>query len=198
MVYYLHEIRQYERKMPKIMCTDQELNQLRFDTEELDAETIKEIKFKVEHERKSNFYFLNHGALVFDQEVYDSELHTSFEFAGQIIELKMSTGEKLYLSNILINQVALDYSLSILGDFDEIGERKLIDPHYDLGRTDCVASLFKMPENASSAIYCTNYASEHDFYGDYQKLKFQGLEFNLLGKYIIDNSKRDWPLIKIS
>ena len=165
-----------------------------FDTLETEG-ALDEVIFEiVETDKKADFYFLHPAVLVFSDTVYQSDLATSFEFAGEIVPLKMKGGEKLYLLNIVFTQALLDFEKSNFGEYDELGEPEIIKAVYDISQLEGVSSLFKIPENASKTIYCTTYADEHNFYKDYHDGGFTGLKFTHLIKMKMTNTRDGWEM----
>jgi hypothetical protein len=168
-----------------------------FDTLETEG-ALDEVVFEVvDTDKSADFYFLHPAVLVFSERVYRSDLATSFEFAGEIVPLKMKGGEKLYLLNIVYTLPLLDYEKSKYGEYDELGEPEILKAVYDISQLECVSSLFKIPENASKTIYCTTYADEHDFYRDYHAAGFTGLKFTQLLKMKMASTSNGWELKEV-
>lgn len=165
-----------------------------FDTLETEG-ALDDVIFEiVDKDKQADFYFLHPAVLVFSDTVYQSDLATSFEFAGEIVPLKLKGGEKLYLLNIVFTQALLDFEKSKFGEYDDLGEPEIIKAVYDVGQLEGVSSLFKIPENASKAIYCTTYADEHNFYKDYHAGGFTGLKFTQLLKMKLANTQDGWEM----
>ena len=165
-----------------------------FDTLETEG-ALDDVIFEiVDKDKQADFYFLHPAVLVFSDTVYQSDLATSFEFAGEIVPLKLKGGEKLYLLNIVFTQALLDFEKSKFGEYDDLGEPEIIKAVYDVGQLEGVSSLFKIPENASKAIYCTTYADEHNFYKDYHDAGFSGLKFTQLLKMKMTNTQDGWEM----
>lgn len=197
-IYYIHQILQDKNSMPVISVIGSEKHLPLFDANTL-PEDFNQLEFEIKDWREGfDFYFLHEAVLVFNQKVYDSELFTSFEFAGEIIPLKVTnTDTSIYLANILNCKPYLDYKNSEFGA-NVVKDEKIIDiVKFKANRISCDASLFKLPENASQAIYCSSYADEHDFHRDYQNENFKGLNFKLLAKYTLVEIDDNWVLEEI-
>jgi hypothetical protein len=169
---------------------------LLFDATEV-GEGLANISFRLDKKSKTNFYYLHKGVLVFNEEVYDSDLFTSFEFAGEIIELNMERDLLLFLCNILSCHSYINYKKSIFGKDLPNGEKEIIEAAFHADRMECGSSLFKLPENASQAIYCSSYAADHDFFSDYHRLGFSGLVFKEIASYKMATTSNGWALKEV-
>jgi hypothetical protein len=188
MNYSIHQVIQKKSKMSQVEPVNSSIKKLLvFDLNE-DAPIEKIIEgncFKVTNEKDTNFFYLNEGALVFDQDVYDSDLFTSFEFAGEVFKLNMEDERDLYLLNLTYCPSLLNSKKSEVGKIYPNHEKEIIKHSFYTNRIDGIQSLFKLPENTSRAIYCTNYAAEHSFYDDYVESEMNGLSFLELTKFRI-------------
>jgi len=131
---------------------------------------------------KKNFYTGINGALVFDQSVYDSELLTILEIAGEILPLNMETGEKLYLLNILDCINVLDHDRSIRELYSDGTKGRVLQYAFHEDYLS-ESSLFKIPETSKVEILTYSGVkgnSLDEFYTLYKELGFTGLVFKEL------------------
>jgi hypothetical protein len=131
--------------------------------------------------KKGNFYIGVNGALVFDQAVYDSELFTLFEIAGEILPIHLESGEDLYALNILECVNMLNEAKTTFDLYDD-GSRGRILKHAFYKDRISESSIFKIPE--TSRVEILTYTDVHDkddeFFYLYKSLNFTGLKFEEL------------------
>jgi hypothetical protein len=121
------------------------------------------------------------GALVFDQLVYESDLFTLFETAGEILPIKLEGGEKLYALNILECINMLNSKETTYDIYDNGENGRIINYSFYPNRIS-ESSIFKIPETSRVDIF--TYTGVHDesdeFFYLYKKLGLTGLVFEEL------------------
>ncbi|MDB5123563.1 MAG: hypothetical protein JWP94_1692 [Mucilaginibacter sp.] len=129
-------------------------------------------------ERKGNFYTGVNGALIFDQEVYDSDLSILFEMAGEILPIKLENGEILYALNVLecvnmLNQKETTYDI-----YDSGKRGRILNYSFHPDRLS-ESSIFKIPETSRVEIltYTDVKYPDDEFYTVYKESGFTGLVF---------------------
>ncbi len=120
------------------------------------------------------------NALIFDKEVYDSEIFTLFEIAGEILPIHLESGEILYALNILecVNMLNKKDTVYDFYESGEISNRILKYSFYSDRIPE--SSIFKISDTSRSDIFTysdVKYEGDEFFYL-YNKLKFTGLVFN--------------------
>jgi len=112
--------------------------------------------------------------------VYDSELFTVLEIAGEILPLNMENGEKLYVLNVLECVNLLNSNKTIWHIYDS-GEKGHI-LQYSFYDSVSESSLFKIPETSKVEIltYSGIKDDTDEFYTLYKKMGFTGLIFREL------------------
>lgn len=133
--------------------------------------------------KKGNFYTGINGALIFDQAVYDSDIFTLFEMAGEILPLHLDTGETLYVLNVLNCVNMLNTKKTIYDVYDDGTNGRILNYCFHPDRLT-ESTIFKIPETSSVELltYCDIKDSDDEFYYLYNQLNFTGLKFNLLYK----------------
>jgi len=128
--------------------------------------------------KRSNFFMGISGALVFDKEVFDSEIFSLFEMAGEILELKMERGDALYALNVMDCVDVLNSKKTIWNYYEDGTQGQIRNPvFYSEGYTE--SSIFKIPEKSTTEIFTYSGIKNEDdeFYSLYKKLGFTGLVF---------------------
>lgn len=128
--------------------------------------------------RVGNFYHASSGFLVFDEKVYDSDIFTLFEMAGQILPMKVGQ-KKLFALNIMECVNCLDEENTNFDTYDD-GSRGRILKYQFLKRYFSESSIFKIPEENKHGIFTYSGLKDPDdeFYSLYKKLNFTGLIFD--------------------
>jgi hypothetical protein len=176
-IYRITESDNTQWVMPRV-SEDDILSILSFDCEQRNDE-LKNIRWYVfdPKTKPKNFYCGVNGALVFNQQVYDSELLMLFEMAGEIIPLTMETGETIYALNVLECINIIDNDKTIWDIYDDGTKGRILQYSFHHGVSE--SSLFKIPE--TSRIDVLTYSgvkdSSDEFYSLYKKSGFTGLEF---------------------
>ncbi|QIL41652.1 hypothetical protein G7074_21715 [Pedobacter sp. HDW13] len=128
--------------------------------------------------KRSNFYIGMSGTLVFDEEVFDSEIFPLFEMAGEILELKMEKGNVLYALNVMECIDVLNPKKTIWNYYEDGTQGQIRNPvFYSDGYME--SSIFKIPETSRAEIFTYSGMKNEDdeFYSLYKKLGFTGLVF---------------------
>ena len=130
---------------------------------------------------KGNFYTGITGALVFDQIVYDSELFTFFEMAGEIMPIHLETGEELYALNVLECVNMLDKENSVYDYYDDGSKGRILKYSFHKNRLS-ESSIFKIPETSRTQVLCYSdvHYKDDEFFYMYNELNFTGLVFKEL------------------
>lgn len=128
--------------------------------------------------KKGNFYVGVTGALIFDQAVYDSDLFTLFEMAGEILPIYLESGETLYALNVLECINMLNKEGTIYDIYDDGTKGRILNYSFHKNRIS-ESSIFKIPETSNSEIltYSGVQDSDDEFFNLYKKLNFKGLIF---------------------
>ena len=138
--------------------------------------------------KKANFFTGITGALIFDKRVYDSDLFTMFEMAGEIIPIKSENGEELFLLNVLECVNCLNEKGSERDIYDDGSKGRLLKYAF---YENCVSesSIFKIPETSQTEIltYVDVKGEADEFFYEYQKAGLSGLIF----EQIFPNIGRD-------
>jgi hypothetical protein len=125
-----------------------------------------------------NFFTIgNSGAFAFDRKVYESELRTLLEMAGEILPI-MVGGQELFILNVLECPNTLDERTSMFHYYPSGNRGKLLQyVFYDDRLTE--SSLFKIPQTSRSQIltYTGVKNASDEFYSVYHSLKLTGLVF---------------------
>jgi len=131
--------------------------------------------------KKCNFYTGISGALVFDQEIYDSDLINLFEMAGEILPIKLESGEILYALNVLECVNMLNQNETIYDIYDD-GQKGRILKYSFYENCLSESSIFKIPETSKTEIltYSNVKNPDDEFYTAYKDSGFTGLVFELL------------------
>jgi hypothetical protein len=128
--------------------------------------------------KPKNFYGLASGCLVFDEKVL-SLCEMIFEMCGEVLPLKVERGPQLYCLNILQCMNALNYDKTVWRYYDSGAKGNILKHSMHKDRVINGTSLFKIPENSKSFIFC--YADfqdrEGDFYHIYHDNNLTGLFF---------------------
>jgi hypothetical protein len=129
-------------------------------------------------EKKGNFYMGVPNALIFDQKVYDSELFTLFEMAGEILPIHLESGEELYALNVLECVNMLNKEDTIYDFYDDGTKGRILNYSFYENRIS-ESAIFKIPETSNSEVltYSGVHDSEDEFFHLYKKLGFKGLVF---------------------
>lgn len=128
--------------------------------------------------KKGNFFSLgNGGGFVFDKSVYDSDLLTLLEMAGEIIPIQVE-GQEFYVMNVLECVNALDEKNS-QWDFYDDGSRANIKEYAFYSNRLSESSIFKIPQTSRTEILTYSGIKDEDdeFIAVYNKLNFAGLIF---------------------
>ena len=128
---------------------------------------------------EGDFYHINSGVLVFNEKVYDSELFTILEMAGEILPISVKD-KRLYLLNVLECINSLDHQNTEFDYYDDGTQGRILKYVFHERFPD--SSLFKIPETSRSEVltYHDVKDTEDEFYSLYNKLKFSGLIFQEL------------------
>ncbi|MDO3628861.1 hypothetical protein [Mucilaginibacter sp. BT774] len=173
------DVSNYQWIMPNIP-EDDLLEFVIFDCNKKDESWIKTNWYVYNlKEKKGNFFEINGGALAFDQQVYDSELFTLLEMAGEILPVNVG-GERLYALNVLECINCLDQENSKFDYYDDGTKGRILK--YAFHRRLTESSIFKIPETSRGEIltYSGVKDAEDEFYSLYKQLKFTGLKFEEL------------------
>lgn len=173
------DVRNYQWIMPDI-SEDNLLDFIMFDCEAKN-ENWTDINWYIDNPKlkKGNFYHIHGGSFAFDQQVYDSELFTLFEMAGQILPINVE-GQKLYVLNVLECINSLDQENSKFNYYDNGTRGRILNYTFHNRLTE--SSIFKIPETSRGEIltYTGIKDSEDEFYSLYKQLNFTGLIFEEL------------------
>jgi len=132
---------------------------------------------------RCNFFSLgSFGAFAFDQAVYDSDLFTCLEMAGEIIPIKLPELD-LYIMNVRVCVNALNDGASSWIYYPNGGRSRVKDYVFHADRIT-ESSLFKIPETSKGEIltYTGVKHEDDEFKSLYEKLGFTGLTFTELYK----------------
>lgn len=162
-----------------------------------DIEGMEILKYKIfDGEKKSEFWkdsiwyihnpliektdFVSIGtnaALLFTQKVFDSELYSIIERAGEILPIKIND-ENYFVLNVTEVINVLDKKNTTWELFEDI--KGDITKYSFLKNRFTNSSVFKIPETFKTEIFIhsDNVVFEEDFYTLYNKLNFTGLIFN--------------------
>ena len=129
--------------------------------------------------KPKDFYNMGWEMLIFNEKVLDV-CQTIFEMAGEILPLQVERGQKLYLLNILQCINALDYDRTVWDYYPRTGRKgRILKYGFHSEKASNEASIFKIPEENSTTIFC--YADvknpDDEFYHIYHKHKLTGLIF---------------------
>jgi hypothetical protein len=196
MKYRIYQISQNPTNQHAIKCLEMDRCPP-FDGSGIEDDVLNNLEFEIKKNPpiSSDFYFLHGGALIFNEKVYDSELFTSFEFAGQIFPLNVvNTSDKIYCTNITNCVNILDINNSVFGAEYEDGEKEILKHIFKPNRISTIESLFKLPQDGSRFIYCLSPGDQHDFYKDYKKEKLSGLSFKEIAIFDYKSKGGDWVL----
>jgi hypothetical protein len=126
-----------------------------------------------------NFYTkLSSDILIFDE--YTLEIcRTVFEMSGEILPIKVERGSDLYLLNVLECMNGLNYETTQWDYYNDGTKGRILKYGFHPERVLNEASIFKIPEDLQTNIFC--YAdvknSDDEFYHIYHKHKLTGLIF---------------------
>lgn len=158
------------------------LSVLTFDCESKSAQ-LKDIDWYIFNpkRKKCNFFSGVNGALIFDQDVYDGDLFTLFEMAGEIIPLKMEDGGYLYALNVMECLNCLDKKKTRFDYYDNGTQGRILDFSFYSNRIS-ESSIFKIPETSTTQIltYADIHAEDDELYYLYKRLRHTGLIFKEL------------------
>lgn len=131
--------------------------------------------------KEGNFYYVTSGALAFDEKVYNSELYTLFEMAGEILPIKLETGKQLYVLNVLECVNAFNSKLAEYAYYPDGTKGRILKYAFHKNRLS-ESSIFKIPETSKAEIltYEGLKDSDDEFKPLYEKLGFTGLQFEEL------------------
>lgn len=129
--------------------------------------------------KKGNFFEIGHsGALVFDETVFNSDLYSLIEMAGEVLTIKLEDNTNLYVLNVLkcinsLNQKKTKWQL-----YEDGSKARILDYSFHTNRFS-ESSLFKIPETSKIEIltYSGIKGDEDEFKSLYEYLGFTGLEF---------------------
>jgi hypothetical protein len=126
-----------------------------------------------------NFYSIGtYGVLVFDEHTLEI-CRTIFEMAGEILPIKVERGPDLYLLNVLECMNGLNYDITIWDYYNDGSKGRILKFGFHPERVLNEASIFKIPEDLKTSIFC--YADiknpDDEFYHIYHKYKLTGLIF---------------------
>ncbi|WP_066631278.1 hypothetical protein [Labilibacter marinus] len=131
--------------------------------------------------KEGNFYSLgSNGAFAFDDKVYNSDLLSIFEMAGEVIPIKVKN-KKLYVLNVLECMNCLNEELSEWEIYSD-GSRGRILSYSFLRSRICESSIFKIPQTQKGEVltYTGIKEKSDEFMSLYQSLNFEGLVFDKL------------------
>ena len=131
--------------------------------------------------KAGNFYSLGGvGAFAFDSKVYESEIFSLLEMAGEILPIDAG-GEVLYVLNVLECVNMLDHQSSKWHLYDDGSKGRILEYRF---HENCIteSSIFKIPETCKGEIltYCNVKSKYDEFRYLYDELKFSGLTFEKL------------------
>jgi len=174
--------------LPRV-SEDRILKLLTFDCE-LKGNAYENINWYIHNPKKkrSNFYMGINGALIFDKVVYDSEIYTSLEMAGEILKIKMENGECLFVLNVMECINILDYNKTIWNYYDDGSRGRILEyAFYNEGVSE--STLFKIPETSSVDIFTYSEAKHQndEFYFLYKQFGFTGLNFEEIKTFPISD-----------
>jgi hypothetical protein len=132
--------------------------------------------------KPKNFYNMGSGTLIFDEKTLDA-CETVFEMAGEILSIQVERGPKLYILNVLQCMNGLDYDKTVWDYYPRTGRKgRILQYAFHPERVLNEASIFKIPEESKTSIFC--YADvknpDDEFYHLYHKHKLTGLIFEEL------------------
>ena len=132
--------------------------------------------------KKGNFFGLGlSGALIFDENVFKSDLYTLIEMAGQILHIKVD-GFNLYALNVLECVNALNRTKTVNDIYEDGTTGRILE--YSFNKTQIsVSTIFKIPETCKGEIltYVGLKDEDDEFKSLYEKLGFTGLSFTEIG-----------------
>ncbi len=130
---------------------------------------------------KSNFYANPATGVVFDGEVYSSDLITLLGMSGEILPAIVEGGEKLYFLNVTNCINVLDKNNTTYHIYPDGTKGRIKDYSFHEKRIGG-APLFKIPETSKSDILCFEGITDSwdEFKGRYDELGFTGLQFTEL------------------
>jgi len=125
-----------------------------------------------------NFFSLgSSSAFAFDENVYDSDLFTLLEMAGQIIPINVE-GKRLYILNVMNCINILNKGETERFKYDNGSEGRILKYAFYENRIS-ESTLFKIPETCKGEIL--TYTSRRDLLDEfkslYEQLEFTGLVF---------------------
>lgn len=165
-----------------IQPTDESLINLEFLKFDCESRKIKWSELEVyiydPKTRPKNFYHFTSGVLVFD-EIALEICRTVFEMAGEILQLKVEKGPKLYLLNVLDCMNGLDYNKTKWDYYDDGTKGRILNYKFHEKRIENESTIFKIPETSKTAIFCfaDTKDREDEFYYLYKDNGLTGLIF---------------------
>jgi hypothetical protein len=132
--------------------------------------------------KNKNFYTnLTSGILIFDEHSLEI-CRTVFEMAGEILPINVERGPDLYLLNVLECMNGLNYETTQWDYYNDGTRGRILKYGFHPERVLNESSIFKIPEQISTSIFC--YADiknpDDEFYHIYHKYKLTGLIFEEL------------------
>lgn len=168
----------YQSVFPEIE-ENRVLEYMTFDCIEKPSEWSKIEWFVFNPKKKAgNFFSLgSSGALVFDEEVFNSDLYTLIEMSGQVLPIKLQD-YNLYVLNITECINALNQKDTVRDIYEDGSQGRILEYSFNRNRFS-ESSLFKIPETSKSEIltYSGLKSPEDEFKTLYEQLGFEGLIF---------------------
>jgi hypothetical protein len=132
-------------------------------------------------QNKANFFTIGiGGVLVFDKHVYESQVYSSLEMAGEIIPISIGD-ETLYILNVLECVNALNKSKSKWDIYPNGQKGRILQYSFYKDRVS-ESTIFKIPETAATEVFAYSDLKEpiDEFYYQYHKEEFTGLSFEVV------------------
>ncbi|MBS7566740.1 hypothetical protein KHS38_20210 [Mucilaginibacter sp. Bleaf8] len=131
------------------------------------------------NQRSGNFFNINSGVLAFDSAVFNSDLFSILEMAGEILPIKIED-KSLYALNVMETINMLDQEKSTFDYYDDGSKGRILK--YKFHNRIPTSPIFKIPETLQGEIltYSKVKDKQDEFYYLYKKLEFTGLLFEEL------------------
>ncbi len=132
--------------------------------------------------KRANFFIMGSGAsmLVMD-ETASNKLAHFWSKAGELLPIKLETGETLYILNVVEVANALNIKMTLFDLYEDGTRGRILKPYFYSNRLP-ESSIFKIPETAKTVILTFSgvFGESDEFYSAYLKSGLTGLEFDLL------------------
>lgn len=124
-----------------------------------------------------DFYYIGNSSAFACNEKAVEEFGRLFNIGCELLPIRLETGEKLYIVNVLDCINCLNEKLSVFDYYDNGDRGRILK--YSFHKRFTESSLFKIPQNPKAAIFAySRFKSAYDeFYTTYQNSNFKGLIF---------------------